>query len=337
MRRALDLARRADGHVFPNPYVGAVVVHRGRIVGEGWHSQAGRAHAERLALAGVPDEVAAESTLYVTLEPCNHHGKTPPCAPYLVERRVGRVVVAVEDPHRIVAGRGITCLREGGIPVRVGVLEAEARRLNRRFFTYHTLGRPYVVLKWAQTLDGIIGRPGERMRISNETVDILVHRWRSHEHAILVTDHTIRNDAARLTVRHWPGFQPVRVVLQTQPDRPLPQAFRDEAAPTLFFDATETNRPASGVNPTQAKTATVHCLLDFLYRQNIISVMVEGGASLLRSWIASGMWDEVRLIVSDHTAGGGVRAPAFDGILIAQHSIDGNRIFIFKHPKNAYL
>ncbi len=337
MQRALDLAKLADGQVFPNPYVGAVLVHRNRIIGEGWHQRAGGAHAERIALEGIPEEVAMESTLYVTLEPCSHYGKTPPCAPYVVEKRVKRVVIATEDPNHLVAGRGIAYLQDRGVLLRTGVLSEEARRLNRRFFTYHQQRRPYVILKWAQTLDGIIGIRGQRLPVSNEIVNILVHRWRSREHAVLVTDHTIHNDNACLTVRHWPGYQPWRVVFATRPRVPLPVAFQQQKVPTLIFNATETNPPISNVSSSQHKIASIRRVLDWLYQRQIVSVMVEGGASLLRSWILSDMWDEIRLIVSETTVGQGIPSPSFNGVCVARYVVDDNHIFIFKNHQNRYL
>ena len=338
MQRALDLARRTDGRTYPNPYVGAVVVRNGRIIGEGWHHRAGEPHAERMALDPLPDEAVEGATLYVTLEPCNHHGKTPACAPYLVRRGLRRIVIATPDPHAIVHGKGIAHLQQNGLDVAVGLLQKEAQSLNRRFFTFHQQKRPYVVLKWAQTLDAVIGRPDKRLHISNKTVRYLVHRWRSREHAIMITDHTAIVDQARLTVRHWQGFQPIRIILRTQPRRPLPPALAKESPSVIHIPLPETQTAPAGVRENgHPKQTTIRHILRTLYERRILSVMVEGGASFLQSWIDADMWDEIRLITAPAAAGQGIRAPRFEGRPHHQFTLDGDLISIFKHPKNRFL
>ncbi len=336
MQRALDLAARTDGRVYPNPYVGAVVVRDGRIIGEGWHARAGGPHAERVALEGLSDEATAGATLYVTLEPCNHQGKTPACAPYLVARQLKRIVVAVKDPHHIVQGKGIRHLTAAGVPVTVGVLQDRAARQNRRFFTFHQKKRPYVVLKWAQTLDNVIGVPHKRLFISNETVRYLVHQWRTREHALMITDHTAIIDNARLTVRHWKGFQPIRIILRTRPNRPLPPALARESTGCVHLPVSETKSTDKTVNPKDKKTVVKH-ILQSLYARNILSVMIEGGASLLQSFIDADCWDEARVITAPFVAGKGIRAPLLNGQFVRQFSLADDLITIFKHPQNTFL
>ncbi len=316
MRRALQLARQGAGHTSPNPMVGAVIVHGGRIIGEGWHRCCGQGHAEVNAVASVSParrSLLPKSTIYVTLEPCSHYGKTPPCARLLIGVGIGRVVVGTLDPFVKVRGRGVAMLRQAGIEVEVGMLEAECRELNRRFFTAHTTGLPWVQLKWAQTADGFIGLPAGAaeapLHISSPVTLALMHRQRALCDAIVVGAATVLADDPSLTTRLWPGHSPLRVVL----DGRLSIAgsgcrLLSDGLPTIVY-----NHVRSGVegNVTFVRlgTADPRSWLSDLYRRGVTSVMVEGGAAVLRQMLDSGMWHEVRRELGPRRVGSGVPAP----------------------------
>ena len=301
MRRALQLARLGMGHTSPNPMVGAVIVGPdGTIIGEGWHRRCGEAHAEVNAVASVDDvNLLKDSTIYVTLEPCSHYGKTPPCANLLIECGIPRVVVGCLDPFVKVAGRGVALLRDAGVEVVVGMLEQECRDLNRRFMTAHTIGRPWVQLKWAQTADGFIALPPEAgenpLRMSTPVTMRLMHRQRALCDAIVVGAATARIDNPSLTTRQWPGQSPLRAV-----DGCVEYVKMDTASPQLW--------------------------LEDLYRRGVTSVMVEGGTRVLQQMIDAGLWDEARIETSPRRVGQGVAAPVIEGNVISCHHIDGNTI-----------
>ena len=237
MRRALQLAQQGSGHTSPNPMVGAVVVHEGKIIGEGFHRCCGKAHAEVNAIAAVQDQsLLPESTIYVTLEPCSHYGKTPPCANLLISKGVKRVVVGVLDPFEKVSGRGVAMLRNAGIEVEVGVLEKECRDLNRRFFTAHTTGMPWVQLKWAQSSDGYLANEDGTMRFSTPLTLSLVHRERSMADAIVVGAGTVKIDNPSLTTRHWSGNSPLRVVLDRNLSIPSNCKLLNDGGKTLIYN-----------------------------------------------------------------------------------------------------
>ncbi len=283
MRRCLQLAANGIHGARPNPMVGAVISlppapskGRGswRIIGEGYHVRCGQGHAEVNAFAAVKPEDEAllkDATIYVSLEPCSHYGKTPPCADLIIKKGVRRVVVGTIDPFAEVQGRGIKKLQDAGIEVTVGVLEKECQWLNRRFFTYHSKHRPYIILKWAQTANGFIDDHGKALQISNEQTQMLSHQLRAEEDAILVGHTTDVREHPQLTVRHWHGPNPKRVVLTHQ--RPLPQ------------------------------------LIDDLYQQGIQSLIVEGGRQTHESFIEAGLWDEIRVETGPMTVTDGTQAP----------------------------
>lgn len=284
MRRCLQLAANGIMGVRPNPMVGAVIClppdphlagrEQWRIIGEGYHVRCGEGHAEVNAFASVRPEDEAllkEATIYVSLEPCAHYGKTPPCADLIIRKGVRRVVVGCVDPFAEVQGRGIEKIRKAGIEVTVGVLEEECQWLNRRFFTYHSKHRPYIILKWAQTANGFIDDHGQALQISNEQTQMLSHQLRAEEDAILVGHTTDIREHPQLTVRHWHGPNPKRIVLTH--DRPLPQ------------------------------------LMDDLYQHGIQSLIVEGGRQTHESFIAAGLWDEIRVETAPVTVTDGTRAP----------------------------
>jgi diaminohydroxyphosphoribosylaminopyrimidine deaminase / 5-amino-6-(5-phosphoribosylamino)uracil reductase len=302
MQRCIDLALLGAGYVAPNPMVGAVLVHEGKIIGEGWHQRYGEAHAEPNCIASIKPEhrhLISQSTMYVTLEPCAHHGKTPPCADLLIARKVQKVVIGCLDPFKKVDGRGVEKLSDAGIETELNVLEAECRELNKRFFTFHTLHRPYIILKWAQTADNIIGSVsgGHRLLISNEYTNRLVHRWRSEEAAILVGTNTALQDNPALTTRSWEGPSPVRLVIDKELRLPSSLKLFDRSVRTVVFNTRKHEEQGNLLYYQVTRDVNlVHQVVNALYQLNIQSVLVEGGAQLLQSFIDEGLWDEARVI-----------------------------------------
>ena len=339
MERCLQLARLGAASAAPNPMVGAVLARHGTILAEGWHHAAGRPHAEVECLTAFGDgPVPTDAVLYVNLEPCAHLGRTPPCADLLIARGVRQVVVAHPDPSPQVAGRGIARLRAVGVRVDVGVREAEARWMNRRFLTSVELGRPYIVLKWARTSDGFLDRhprAGRGVhRISSAASEVLVHRWRSEEQAILVGGRTVENDDPALTVRHVEGRQPLRVVLDRADRTPAASKVYDGSVPTLLFTA----RPRSDVHIEQVITPLdadpLNTLLAELHRRNIRSVLVEGGATLLGHFLWRGLWDEARVITGAVAFGAGTAAPDLPKAPARSIRVGTDRIDLVVHGHN---
>jgi len=330
MRRALELASLGVGTASPNPMVGAVIVHEGRIIGEGYHHRPGEGHAEVMAVASVRERhLLPESTLYVTLEPCAHYGKTPPCVELILRERIPRVVVAIEDPFPAVSGRGIRRLREeGGVEVSVGLLREEARRLNAAFITAHTLHRPYVTLKWAQSLDGYMDRVrSSRLEgpevFSSPLHQRLVHQLRQAYDAILVGYRTALLDDPQLGNRLWYGRSPLRVILDPRLQLPRDlRVFTDSTCPTLVLHLAS-EAPPSDPEPGRAhvryraiagETLTPEAILATLYtEEGVQSLLVEGGSATLESFIARGLYDDIQLEVSPRALGQGVSAPSLRG------------------------
>ena len=325
MRRCLELAQLSAGHVAPNPLVGAVLVHGDRIIGEGYHELYGKAHAEVNCINSVREEdqpLIEQSTIYVSLEPCAHHGKTPPCADLILSRRIPRVVVGCRDPFPLVNGKGIEKLRAAGVEVTVGVLEEECVELNRRFFTFNTQHRPYVVLKWAQSMDGRIAGAGEgRVLISNEYTNRLVHRWRSEEAAILVGTRTALKDDPALTARLWSGPDPVRLVIDKELSLPASLQLFDGKVRTIVFNMVKHGEgDMLSWYQLAGDSSLVHQLVMALHRLKIQSVLVEGGARLLQSFIDEGYWDEARVITNTELElPGGLPAPVLNTIQPISH------------------
>ncbi|HEX8426179.1 bifunctional diaminohydroxyphosphoribosylaminopyrimidine deaminase/5-amino-6-(5-phosphoribosylamino)uracil reductase RibD [Hymenobacter sp.] len=312
MRRALDLARLGIGHTRPNPMVGCVVTHGGRVIGEGWHRQYGGPHAEVNALAAVADEtLLPQSRVYVTLEPCAHHGKTPPCADLLVAKGVVEVVVCNLDPNPLVAGRGLEKLRAAGIHVETGLLEAEGRWLNRRFFTSQEKKRPYVVLKWAETADGYLAGPYfQPVPISGELARVAVHQWRAEEQAILVGTRTALHDNPHLNVREWPGPNPIRVVIDKNLSLPPTHHLFDGKQPTVVYTYREkSNKEHLDYVMLSEAEDLFPQILSSLHQRNVQSVLVEGGPTVLNSLMKDGLWDEIRVLRNPRRLAGGVLAP----------------------------
>lgn len=334
MHRCLQLARLGAGAAAPNPMVGALLVQGDRILAEGWHERPGEPHAEVNCLRAFGDRpVPGDATLYVNLEPCSHHGRTPPCADLLIERAVKHVVISLRDPFREVSGRGVERLRAAGIDVTMGIIEHEARLLNRRFLTSVEQGRPYIILKWAKSSDGFLDRHprNERgvQRISSPDTDVLVHRWRSEEQAILVGSRTVINDDPQLTVRHVDGRSPLRVVLDRENQATANSRVFDGSAPTLLI----TSSPRGDVNVEQHPISLIDdpidALLTELHRREIRSLLVEGGARLLGHFIKSDRWDEARVITGGPVFGRGTKAPVIDRLAVHSFENAGDRIELF--------
>lgn len=313
MRRALELAALGRGHVSPNPMVGCVIVHDDRIIGEGFHQKYGQAHAEVNAIRSVSDpSLLAESTVYVTLEPCAHFGKTPPCADLLIEKKVKRVVIATVDPFAKVNGEGIKKLKAANMEVAVGLWEAEATKLNSRFFTFHQQKRPYIILKWAQTRDGYIARENYDAKwISNAYSRQLAHKWRTEEDAILVGKNTAIYDNPSLTSREWIGRNPVRILLDHTLQVPLENNLFDSASHTLVINALKND--INGKNEwIKVDEITPKAISKILFDRNIQSVIIEGGTQVLNSFIYEKCWDEARVFVSSMSFGLGIKAPGIE-------------------------
>jgi diaminohydroxyphosphoribosylaminopyrimidine deaminase/5-amino-6-(5-phosphoribosylamino)uracil reductase len=315
MQRAIQLALLGSGYVAPNPMVGAVLVHEDRIIGEGWHEGYGQPHAEVNCLKSVREEDRAlipASTLYVTLEPCAHEGKTPPCTELIISQRIPHVVVGAEDPFPEVSGRGISQLRDAGVRVDVGIEKDACREMNRRFMTYQEEERPYIILKWAQTADGKMAGPGDdRLMITGDLSNRMVHKWRSEEAAILVGTNTALLDDPALTTRLWSGRHPVRAVLDLDLRLPAHLQLFNRRTPTVVFN---TMRDEALENilfyPVSRSSGLINQIVQGFYRLRLQSVIVEGGSLLLQSFIDAGFWDEIRIITNtDMLAPGGLSAP----------------------------
>lgn len=313
MQRCLQLASLGLGDVQPNPMVGAVIVKDGQIIGEGYHHKYGGPHAEVNAIDSVKDkELLKKSTIYVNLEPCSHFGKTPPCADLIIRMGIPKVVVGTVDYHDKVNGHGITRLREAGVEVVTGVCEAECVELNKRFFTYHRQHRPYVILKWAQTADGYMDidrseSPVDSYWITNPSLKVVVHKWRSEEDAILVGYNTMLNDKPQLTTRLYPGKDPQRYLMQRG---------NEQVAPL----------------PCILTPSNVEECLQIMYDNRVQSVIVEGGRKTLDMFITSGLWDEARILVGNQRWGKGLPAPALALTPDKIEVMDNNKImYVRRH------
>lgn len=315
--RCIQLAKNGLCNAAPNPMVGAVIVHNDTIIGEGYHIRCGEAHAEVNAVRSVKDKsLLKESTIYVSLEPCSHHGKTPPCADLIINKGIPRVVVGCQDPFSLVAGRGIAKLREAGIEVKVGVLEEECRQLIRRFVTFNTLRRPFITLKWAESADGFIDlhrTEGHPYIFSSPLSSMLVHKRRAEHSAILVGRRTALLDNPSLTTRNWYGKNPVRMVIDKDLTLPKHLALFDGSVRTLVFTQREdsSNRPNVEHIRLDFKIDILPQIMEVLYKEKLQSLMVEGGSILLQSFIDAGCWDEAYIEQSDAHLKDGVKAPSF--------------------------
>lgn len=332
MQRALELAQLGMGNVSPNPMVGCVIVHENQIIGEGYHMVYGGPHAEVNAVESVENkDLLAESTAYVTLEPCSHFGKTPPCADLLIKHRLNRVVICNGDPNPLVAGRGITRMKDSGIAVEEGLLEDQGLFLNRRFFTLFTKNRPYVILKWAQTADGFVARENfDSKWISNAYSRQLVHKWRSEEAAILVGKNTALYDNPALTTRDWHGKNPVRVVIDRNLELPADSDLFDGNVKTICFTGKQADS-ISNLQYIQLDEITPRRILEELGKLSISSLIVEGGAATLNSFIDANLWDEARVFISDQQFGKGIKSPQIQITPTETRSIQNDKLLTYYH------
>lgn len=297
MRRCLDLALKAQGQTYPNPMVGCVIVHNNEIIGEGYHQKAGEAHAEINAINAVRNpELLAQSTIYVSLEPCAHYGKTPPCAEKLAQIGFKKVVIGALDSHKKVNGKGVQILQNAGIEVRTGILEKECRQINRRFFTFHQKNRPYIILKWAEAADGFLDREFQPVQIGNPVTKQFVHELRSQEHAILVGTTTAINDNPSLTTRDIAGRNPIRILIDMDLKVPSTSEIFNEKAETVIFNGQKSGNEGNlTFIKIEVEELIDHVLTELATRQ-IQSVIVEGGSFTLQQFIDKNLWDEVIII-----------------------------------------
>lgn len=335
MQRAIELAALGKGYVSPNPMVGCVIVHESRIIGEGWHRKYGEAHAEVNAINSVEDQsLLTESTCYVTLEPCAHHGKTPPCADLLVSMKLKKVVIAAVDSNPLVGGKGIEKLKAAGIEVETGCLEKEALQQNVRFFTMIEKQRPYIILKWAETADGFVARRNfDSKWISNEYSRSLVHQWRAEEDAILVGSNTAAYDNPSLNVRSWVGNDPLRIVIDRKQSLKMDLNLFDQSIPTIIYNCQKTESEGQLEWVKLNDEEFIESLVKDLGQRKIQSLIVEGGATVLKAFIEAGLWDEARVFISSVEFGDGIPAPK----LSQQPTVSdvmGDELRIYKRIQN---
>lgn len=340
MQRCIQLAKLGAGNVAPNPMVGAVLVYENEIIGEGYHMQYGQAHAEVNCINSVPEKFKAQisnSVLYVSLEPCAHFGKTPPCANLIIQQQIKNVVIGCRDSFKQVNGKGIEQLKAAGVEVVIDVLKEDCLQLNRRFFTFHNSQRPYIILKFAQTADGFIGKTTlcpskggeqERLLISNEFTNKLVHQWRSEEAAILVGTNTALFDNPSLTNRLWTGKNPLRLVIDTQLKLPSTLQLFNQQEKTVVFNLLK-NEINQQIEYVQLNTtdSVIQQIIQYCYSHNIQSILVEGGTRLLQSFINENLWDEARIITNEQLfVQVGIAAPKLSGSLQSSTHIFDDRI-----------
>lgn len=339
MQRCLDLGRLGLGNVAPNPLVGCVIVKDDKIIGEGYHRIFGGPHAEVFAINAVKDKkLLKNSTLYVNLEPCSHYGKTPPCTDLIIKMKIPEVVIGQKDPNPLVAGAGCKKLVDAGCKVKTGILEKESRYLNRRFNCFHEMKRPYIILKWAQTLDGFmdIDRTNKPKIsdywISNYQLKRLVHKWRTEENGVLIGTTTAINDNPRLNAREWTGNDPLRVVIDENLIIPVISHVLDSSLPTLVFTAKNENSKPNLEYITIDFNKSVHQqVMDVLYKRNIQSVIVEGGRFLLESFLKINLWDEARVITGNKVFHKGLKGPDFPDKPFTTETFDEDRLLVFRN------
>ena len=333
MRRCLQLAKQGLGNVSPNPMVGAVIVAEGKIIGEGFHRCCGQAHAEVNAINSVKEtHLLPHSTLFVNLEPCSHYGKTPPCAKLIIEKKIPHVVVGSLDPFPEVSGRGIKMLKEAGVKVEVGICQKECDELNKRFFTFHQKKRPFVLLKFAQSADGFLAKKGERTPLSTPQTQLLVHKIRSEEDAILVGKNTAIIDNPQLNARCWDlKKNPLRMVIDKNLEIPQTHHLFDNQQPTIVFTQKEsTNSKNLEFVILDFSKEIIPQICDFLYQRNIQSLIVEGGKTLLQNFINAQIADEVRIEISPNMLHEGIKIPMIKTSVIKEEFLDGNKIITAK-------
>lgn len=345
LNRCLELAQNGLGTTYPNPLVGSVIVYEDQIIGEGWHKKAGEPHAEVNAINSVKDKsLLSKATIYVSLEPCSHFGKTPPCSDLIIENKIPNVVIGTVDPNERVAGKGIQKLLLAGHNVTIGVLDEKCLELNKRFFTFHQKKRPYIILKWAETADGFIA-PHENLRkainddeqkpvwITNHYSRQLVHKWRTEEQGILVGTQTALDDNPSLNVRDWQGTNPVKIILDRQNRLPEDLAVFNSTSKTIILSETrktfKNESCLSEVINFNGNLAQEIC--DALFRHNIQSVIIEGGARTLQTFIDANLWDEARIFKGKTTFVEGTQAPRLSGELVEKQNVLDDELLIFRN------
>ncbi|MEZ5106504.1 MAG: bifunctional diaminohydroxyphosphoribosylaminopyrimidine deaminase/5-amino-6-(5-phosphoribosylamino)uracil reductase RibD [Draconibacterium sp.] len=341
MLRCLELAEKGAGNVSPNPMVGCVIVHRGEIIGEGFHEKHGEAHAEVNAINSVVNqELLKESTLYVTLEPCAHWGLTPPCSNLIIEKQIPKVIIGTVDPFEQVAGKGIEKMQKAGIDVQVGMMEKECREINKRFFTFQEKKRPYIFLKWAQTSDGFIDikrtveNYGEPTWITGEKALLQVHEMRAKEDAILVGTNTALKDNPSLTVRHCKGKNPLRIVLDNQLRLPHNLNLFDNSTATLVFNSVKNDwQNNTEFVKIDFAEKVVEQIIEKLYERKIQSLIVEGGKQLLESFMKAGIWDEAHVYIGPKLFGNGIEAPQTPEQLVDYKKMGDDELYIYKNHR----
>ncbi|MGB0177495.1 MAG: bifunctional diaminohydroxyphosphoribosylaminopyrimidine deaminase/5-amino-6-(5-phosphoribosylamino)uracil reductase RibD [Owenweeksia sp.] len=335
MQRCLQLAENGVGTTSPNPMVGSVIVHNNQIIGEGWHRKAGEPHAEVMAIRSVKNkDLLRESTLYVNLEPCAHHGRTPPCSDLIIENNIARVVIGSRDPFDEVNGKGIAKMQAKGIEIIENILPDECRDLNKRFFTFHNKKRPYILLKWAQSSDGFM----DKIRTAGETgpnwitgkeAKMLVHKWRSEEDAILVGAGTVANDNPSLTVREVSGKNPVRLLIDPSLRTEKNKNILDQSVPTVVFNRLKEG-PDGNIQYVQITddTPLLPALLEYCYEAGITSILVEGGACTLQQFIGTNLWDEARIWTGNEPFLNGLKSPEIKGVVGNRSTFGSDRLQI---------
>ncbi|RAJ30239.1 bifunctional diaminohydroxyphosphoribosylaminopyrimidine deaminase/5-amino-6-(5-phosphoribosylamino)uracil reductase RibD [Pedobacter cryoconitis] len=344
MKRCLELAEMGNGQVSPNPLVGCVIVSGGKIIGEGYHQKYGQAHAEVNAIRSVTDrygEQAAEllknAVAYVSLEPCAHFGKTPPCADLLIRHQLKKVVIGNRDPFPDVDGKGIEKLKNAGIEVVSGVLEEECFEVNRRFFTRITQQRPYIILKWARTANGYFApRNSVQQWISGPLSKKLVHKWRTEEDAILVGKQTAIADNPALSAREWPGKNPVRIAIDRKLEIPADSKLYNQDAKTIIFNEQKTTVEGNihFIEMEDMQYYLPQKIAYQLYLMDIQSIIIEGGANILNQFISSGLWDEARVFNSASSWDIGIHSPQINGNILSVTQIDKDQLTIYKNYNN---
>ena len=338
IRRCIELAKNGLGTTYPNPLVGSVIVHEGKIIGEGWHKKAGEAHAEVNAVHSVQDKsLLKKATIYVSLEPCSHFGKTPPCCDLIIKNKIPNVVIGTVDPNVKVAGNGIKKLVEAGINVTVGLLEDECNELNKRFFTFHEKKRPYIILKWAESQDGFIA-PKEKSEkkpvwITNQYSRQLVHKWRTEEQAILVGTKTVIDDNPKLNARDWLGNNPIRVVLDQNNRIPKDSYVFDNKVKTILFSrSNQTIEKENGIfKYLDFEQNIVTQIIESLYQHQIQTVIIEGGRQTLQTFIDANLWDEARIFVGNMTLKTGTEAPKLGRSQFKKQAIGTDELLVSRN------
>ncbi|MBP2619082.1 bifunctional diaminohydroxyphosphoribosylaminopyrimidine deaminase/5-amino-6-(5-phosphoribosylamino)uracil reductase RibD [Chryseobacterium jejuense] len=332
IKRCIELAQKALGKTYPNPLVGSVIVHNGEIIGEGYHHKAGENHAEINAINSVKDKsLIPESTIYVSLEPCAHYGKTPPCALKIKELGFKKVVIGAMDSHDKVNGKGKKIIQDAGIEAISGILEKECIELNKRFFTYHEKKRPYIILKWAESGDGFLDKDFKPTAISNTLVNQFVHQLRADEHAILVGTQTALTDNPSLTVRNIEGINPVRVLIDFELKVPEDFKIYNHQARTLVLNAIKDTTEDHIQFIKIKKENFLSDLMEVLYKEQIQSIIIEGGRFTLQQFINTGLWDEAIIIKNENLKlENGTKAPEFSHIACKTENYRDNTISFFK-------